>query len=150
MTDVGALFEDSTIVKVSAVHAEQPKGVKPVDLAKVWRINVETARRPIDITTQIKQQETDGNISCNFSTNDRMLRYWRINYRFFTDTFFVTKRNKYTHGNTCMRIFVSDKGFVFVIPMKSKGEFPSALQLFVKEIGVPTTLILDPYREQTP
>ena len=34
--------------------------------------------------------------------------------------------------------------------MTVNGEFPSALQLFVKEIGVPTTLILDPYREQTP
>ena len=147
--DVGALFEDPTIVEVSAVHTERPKGVKPVDLAKVWRIDVETARHTLDITNQLKQQETDGNLSHNFSTNDRMLRYWRINSHFFTNTFFVTKRAKYTRGNTCMQLFVSDKVFVFVVPMKSKGEFPSALKSFAKEIGVPTTLILDPYREQT-
>ena len=78
-----------------------------------------------------------------------MLRYRQINSRFFTDTFFVTKRAKSTHGNTFMQFFVSDKDFVFVVPMKSKGGFPSALKVFAKDIGVSTTLILDPYREQT-
>ena len=118
LTDAGALFEDPTIVKVWAVHAERPKCVKPVDLAKVWRIDVETARRTLEITTQLKQQETDGNLSHNFSTNHRMLRYQRINSHFFTDTFFVTKQAKSTRGNICMQLFVSDKGFVFVVPMK--------------------------------
>ena len=47
LTDVGALFEDPTIIKVSAVHAERPKGVKPVDIAKVWQIDVETARHTL-------------------------------------------------------------------------------------------------------
>ena len=143
LTDVGALFEDPTIVEVLAVHAEQPKGVKPVDLDKVWQIDVDTALCTLEITTQLEQQEKDGNISRNFSTNNRMLRH------FFTDTFFVTKRAKSTRGNTCMHLFVSDKGFVSVEPMKSKGEFPSALNFcFAKDIGVPTNLILDPSREQ--
>ena len=44
LMDVGALFEYLTIVKVSAVHAERPKGVKSVDFAKVWRIDVDTVR----------------------------------------------------------------------------------------------------------
>ena len=43
-----------------------------------------------------------------------------------------------------MQLFVSDKGFVFVVPMKSRLEFPDALKLFAKEIGVPTQLIIDP------
>ena len=47
LTDVGALFGDPTIIKVSAVHAELPKGVKPVDLAKVWWIDVETAHHTL-------------------------------------------------------------------------------------------------------
>ena len=147
LTDVGALFEDPTIVEVSAVHEELPKGVNPVDLAMVWQINAETARHTLDITTQLKQQDTDGNLAHNFSMNDRMLRYRQINSHLFTDTLFVTKRAKSTRGNTCMQLFVSDEGFVFVVPMKSKGEFPSALKCFAKEIGVPTTLILDPSRE---
>ena len=55
LTDVGALFEEPTIVEVSAIHAERPKVVKPVDLAKLWRIGVETACRTLEITTQLKQ-----------------------------------------------------------------------------------------------
>ena len=73
-----------------------------------------------------------------------MLIYQRINTHFFTDTFFVTKKAKSTIGNTCMQLFVSDKGFVFVVPMKSKAEFPDALKLFAKEIDLPTQLIMDP------
>ena len=35
LTDVGALFEDLTVVEVSAVYAELPTGVKPFDIDKV-------------------------------------------------------------------------------------------------------------------
>ena len=48
-----------------------------------------------------------------------------------------------------MQLFVSDKGFVHVILMKSKAEFPSAFCSFAKEIGVPHALIVDPTAEQT-
>ena len=67
----------------------------------------------------------------------------------FTDTFFVTKKATSKRGNTCMQIFVSDKGFVFVVPMKSKGEFVNALKLFAKEVGVTEALVVDPSGEQT-
>ena len=33
--------------------------------------------------------------------------------------------------------------------MKSKGEFYDALHIFCKEVGVPTSLIVDPSGEQT-
>jgi len=78
-----------------------------------------------------------------------MLRYKRINTHFFTDTFFVTRRATSSRGHTCMQLFVSDKGFVFVVPMKSKGEFLDAFKMFTKEIGVPDALIIDPSGEQT-
>ena len=48
-----------------------------------------------------------------------------------------------------MQLFVSDKGFVYVILMKTKGEFPQALKFFCKEIGVPVALIMDPSGEQS-
>ena len=134
---------------IESVNASKSKGLKPIDLAKVWRIDVETARRTIDVTTQLKQQDADGSLSRNFSTNDRMIRYRRINSHFFTDTFFITNKAKSTRGNMCMQLFVSDKGFVYVVPMKSKGESPTALKMFAKEIGVPLALILDPAGEQS-
>ena len=43
-----------------------------------------------------------------------------------------------------MQLFVSDTGFMYVYPMKSKSEIPDAVKAFAKEIGVPVSLILDP------
>ena len=55
-------IDDPTTIEmdIEAVNTSKSKGVKPVDLAKVWRINVETARRTIEVTTQGKQQDADG------------------------------------------------------------------------------------------
>ena len=65
------------------------------------------------------------------------------------DTFFATsKAVKSSIGNTCCQLFVSDKGFVFVVPMKSTSEVPLALKLFAKEIGSPDTIICDAAGEQ--
>ena len=132
-----------------SASASRRKGVLPDHFAKVLRIDVKVAKKTLEITTQLRKQEVDGHLTQNFLTNDRMLRYWRINTHFFTDTFFVTKKAKSTRGNTCMQLFVSDKGFVFVVPIKSKAEFPDALKLFAKGIGVPTQLIMDPSGEQS-
>ena len=48
-----------------------------------------------------------------------------------------------------MQLFVSDKVFIKVYGMKSKSEFPQALKLFSKEVGVPNDFTLDPSGEQT-
>ena len=68
---------------------------------------------------------------------------------FYTYTFFAENDAKSTRGYTCMQIFVSDKGYVAVYPMKSKSEFKDCLHMFCKEIGVPETLFLDKSGEQT-
>ena len=47
-----------------------------------------------------------------------------------------------------MQLFVSDKGFIALYPIKSKKEFPNALKLFCKETGVPERLILNDTKEQ--
>ena len=52
-------------------------------------------------------------------------------------------------GNTCTQLFVSDKGFIAIYPMKSKSQFKDALHQFCKEVGVPSTLVVDPSGEQT-
>ena len=48
-----------------------------------------------------------------------------------------------------MQLFVSDKGFVYVFPMKDRKEIPKALKKFSKEIDVPVALIFDMSGEQT-
>ena len=113
-------------------------------LEKVWGIDLESAKCTINFITHLNRQAgANGSLSRNFGTNDRMLHYKRIKSFFFTDMFFVTKKAKSSRGYTCMQLFVSDKGFLFVVPMKSVSEFPSALKMFPKEVGVPDYLITD-------
>ena len=66
------------------------------------------------------------------------------------DTFFSTaKAKKSTRGNTCCQLFVTDKGFLHCIPMKSKREVILALKMFAKEIGAPDAIVCDALGEQT-
>ena len=113
------------------------KGVTPEFLSKIWRIKFDEAEKVIQQTTQLKRQGAENALSRQFSTNNRMLRYKRINSIFFTDTFFVTAAGKSTRRNTCAQLFVSDKGYIELYSMSTKSEFPSSLKQFCKEIGVP-------------
>lgn len=137
------------LASVAGLKGDRLRGASPDHLSKIWRIDLPTACRTITVTSQLKKQDTSGAFSRNYSMNDCMLRYRRIHSCFFTDTFFVTKKARSIRGNACMQLFFSDKGFVYVVPMKSKANFPNSLKLFVKEIGVPEALIVDPSGEQT-
>ena len=70
-----------------------------------------------------------------------MLRYKRINSVFFTDTLLAVKTPS-KRGNKYAQLFVSDKGFVAVYPMKKQSDFQDSLHLFCKEVGVPERLVM--------
>ena len=125
--------EDESIFQSSAAHAETPMGVTAEQLSKVWRISEETAKRTLNVTTQLNKQDANASLSRRFGTNDRMLRYKRIDSLFYTDTFF-SKNVVSARGFSMMQLFVSDKGFVKVYGMKSQSEFVNALKLFCKEV----------------
>ena len=94
--------------------------------------------------TQKCKRSNDPTLSRNYSTNDRTLRYKRIGQFLFIDTFFATsKEGKSSRENTCCQIFVLDKGFVFVVPIKRKSKVPLDLKLFAKEIGSLDAIICD-------
>jgi hypothetical protein len=79
----------------------------------------------------------------------RMLRFKRIKEYFFMDTFYATKHGgRSSRGPTCCQLFVTDKGFVFVVPMRRKGEVLQAIKQFAKEIGAPDAFIADMSGEQ--
>ena len=140
---------DDFRAEIDAAQASKPQNVTSDFLSKVWKIKPEAAKKALHQTTQRYRQGADNSLSRQFSTNDRMLRYKRIQSQFFTDTLFVTSKGKSSRGNTCAQLFVSDKGFVAVYPMRSKSQYPDVLKLFCKEVGVPETLVVDPSGEQT-
>ena len=65
------------------------------------------------------------------------------------DTFFATKKGgQSSQGHMCCQLFVTDKGFVYVVPMRRKSEVLQVIKQFPKEIGVPTSIIVDMASEQ--
>ena len=133
----------------STAQAGKPRGVDPKHLSKIWRISHDDAQRTIDVTTQTSTQTDDPTLSRNYSTNDRMLRYNRIKEYFFMDTFFATKKGgQSSQGHTCCQLFVTDKGFIYVVPMKKKSEVLLAIKQFAKEIGAPDSFVADMSGEQ--
>ncbi len=66
------------------------------------------------------------------------------------DTFFATKKTgTLSRGHNCCQLFATDKGFVYVVPMKAKSKVLQAVKQFAKEIGAPDALICDMSVEQT-
>jgi hypothetical protein len=101
------------------------RGVTPEYVSKVRRISFEDATRTIDTTSQLSVTPKNPILAKSSGTNDRMLRYKRIKEYFFMDTFYAAKHGgKSSRGHTCCQLFVTDKGFAYVVPMRSKGETP--------------------------
>ena len=119
----------------STAQAGKSKGVDPKHLSKIWRISHDDAQRTIDVTTQMSFWTDDPVLSRNYSTNNRMRRYKRIKDFFFMDTFFATKKgSQSSRGHTCCQVFVTDKGIIYVVPMKRKSEILLAIKQFAKEL----------------
>ena len=104
-------YYDPDDIFVSAAHAGRHQGVKAEHLAKFWRIDIEQAKDTLNITTQRSVRTSDPKLSRNYGTNDRMLRYKRIDEYFYMDTFFATaKSGKSTRQNICCQLFLRIEG----------------------------------------
>ena len=116
--DTDILFESGTPTSIGSLAGSKNK-IDSNHLSKIWRIDKERARRTLRITEQLLKQESEGAMDRNFGTNDRLLRYKQIDTHFFTDTFYVGEKMKSARGFKCVQLFVSDKGFIYVVPMVS-------------------------------
>jgi hypothetical protein len=126
----------STMASATARFAS---GMNPEHLSKIWRIShEEDAKRTLDNTTHLLQRTTNPELSRNYGTNDRMLRYKRIRDYCYMDTLFATKKGGISsRGHTQCQLFVTDRGFIYVVPMKKKGEILLSMKQFAKEVGAP-------------
>lgn len=109
------------------VSGKSKPSVRPEHLSKIWQIDEEATCQTIEATSQLLKQEATDSMPQKFTTNNRMLRYKHICSYFFTDTFFVPKQHNSWLGKKYCQLFVSDIGFVYLVPMKSKGDFPWTL-----------------------
>jgi hypothetical protein len=76
------------------------------------------------------------------------VRYCHIKLCFYTDTLFVTGKAKSSRGNICDQLFVLDKGYVAIYPMKNQQDYFLALKHIAKDVGAPDVLVCDPHPTQ--
>ncbi len=137
-----------SFVQVSLTSTSRRAAVSYDELAKHWGIHLDRAKATVQRTTQ-RGVHTIASpaLSRRFRTNDRMLRYRRLQHPVFTDTMFS---NTYLcRHNKCTKVFASDFGWVRVYPMKIKGEAHKALSLMFQCEGVPPSMVMDGSKEQT-
>ena len=130
--------------------AGQSAGLEAAHLSEIWRVDAEAVEPTLEIASQSSKRTNDPVLSRNCGASDRMLRHERMNEHFFMDGFFAMKKaGKLSRGHDCCQLFVTDKGFVYMVPMKSKVNVLDAVKQFAKEIGAPDALIFDMSGEQT-
>ena len=78
---------------IGSMHSDNRKGrVSAADLARRLNIPVEMAKRTLKATSQLAVRTVgEASLTRKFRTNDRMLRYRRLSFDVFTDTFFSSK-----------------------------------------------------------
>ena len=119
------------------------KRVTPERLSKIWSIDIETANRTIDLTSQYVKHTGSDHLKQKYFINDKMLWYKRIQSYSLMNKFQVTAKAISERGNRYMQLVVSDTGLMYVYPMKEKTESINAVKAFVTKIDVPTALIFD-------
>ena len=113
-------YQVSVRSKISAMSMGTINGVSPKDLSKVFRIDIPTAKRTLQNTSQRLKRSKNLSLHRRYRSNDRMLRYQHLREYFYMDTMFATsKSGATTRGNTCLQLFVTDRGFVFVCPLRT-------------------------------
>jgi hypothetical protein len=82
------LFQGLQQMAISGIaKSNKRRGVAAERLANNWNISIERARKTIEATTQrMIRAPTGTKLVRRFRTNDRMLRYRRLNTHMFTDT----------------------------------------------------------------
>ena len=103
---------------ISAVQETRVKGFNKIQLIKIWIVYEEFAIKAIDKNTQLCKHHSYNILSQQFSTNNKIIRYKRINSVFFTDTL-LAQTTPSTRGNKYSQLYVSDKGFFMIYPMNS-------------------------------
>jgi hypothetical protein len=140
------LREDDEPTVATIGSKQRHSAVNAEELARKWRIGLETARKTLKVTTQFGIRHALHPLRRRYRTDHMALRYQRLRTTFYTDTMFSKVTS--IKGNKCAQVFCSDN-FVRIYPMRSKSEAGQALQDFADDVGVMDELVCDNAAEQT-
>ena len=139
---------ESVFSTIAAVTAERTRGVSADHLSKVWMIAHDEAAKTLKVTSHGLCIDMDSSLSRNVGTNDWAVRYCHIKSYFYLDTLFVTGQAKSSPRNICAQLFVLDKEFVAIYPMKNQQDYLLALKPFAKDAGALDVFVCDPHPTQ--
>ena len=106
-------------VNISSISSSRQNGISPEALDGKWDIGLTTAKRTTKVTTQQGVRTVEHPIfQRRFRTNNRKLRYYRLNSTMFTDTYFSSIKS--TRGNTCAQIWTNYIEWIRIDPMSTK------------------------------
>ena len=140
-------MRDCVILAITTDKRTSRSFLTPDVLAHNWGISLDTARRTLDATTQLGIRQRTADLVRRFKTNDRALRYNRLNVEMYTDT--AKAGIKSYDQMLYVQVYATTSGWVKAYPMASKKDTPHTLQDLLKEVGVPSKLIMDNALEQT-
>ena len=112
---------DNLMIKISSILAKPPDKIDSKHLSRIWRIKESEAEKVLDQSTILLRKGSSNPLSRRHPTNDRMLRYRRLQSYFSTDTFFSSKKARSLRGFTSAQLFVSDKGYFGIFFIRTKG-----------------------------
>lgn len=132
----------SSNIGIHAIRRGDPEcAITPDNIAKKWRIGLDSAKRTMRVTTQLGIRSLASPAQRRFNTAMPHLRYPKIHGTFYADTMKGTLMSirgfKYAH------IIGNGKGFSKLYPMITKGETVQSLDAFVKTYGIMDRLITD-------
>ena len=130
--------------------AEKKYPITEKELTERWQIRKEEATANVLATTQrLIRSLLEPTLNRRYKTNDRILRYFRIQTDMFMDTYFVSRKlGPSMRGYTCAQLFVTEFGWCKVKPMQLRLELSLVLKSVFKEDGVPEKMICDGAPEQ--
>jgi hypothetical protein len=85
------------IFGVQAVARPSNSSTDAKKLAQAWKLDVETAQRTLNATTLRKRRNENHKLERNSTTNDRLLRYSRLNDHIFMDTMIAKSKGGKSH-----------------------------------------------------
>ena len=101
-------------------------------LSKRWLLKPDLVEMTLGATTQLASRIWDEPRVGRYGHKFRLLGRKRLSSRFFTDTFFCKKS---LSGFTCVQVFINDLSIVYIANMRSKGEAPLALRMFIDDVN---------------
>ena len=124
----------------TTVTGERHTSVTAENLARMWGIGLETAKRTLHVTTQRGVRTAIHPLHRRYRVDHLHLNRRRLNGDWYSDTLFSKVMS--LQGNNCAQVFTNGS-FMSIHPLSSKSKVGQALTEFADDVGIPDSLMTD-------